>query len=242
MARTLPVFELDATTGQSAIYLVDPATPGDRQPFLNPAAFARFLLFHSGAQFLRVAYDQTKTLTLENASGKPGYTKAHAFPNHNLGKVPPCLAVVGTTMLVGSQPVQVQRFASRSLTLIATSSGFTIEERVTKYFRSDLAALTVRVRVIALDIMQPVTGAPPFDIDMSRALVSFGHGRFRNNGPDVIKAAKSGAGIEFYIPKPGPSMDVDNGALRIVRPNGQATNVGTFTATFAGSGGWPIKI
>lgn len=242
MARTLPVFELDAATGQSAIYLVDPATPADRQPFLNPTAFAQFLLFHSGAQFLRVAYDKSATLPLADASGKFGYIKSWPFPAHNLGKIPICLAIVGTTALVGTQLVQVTGNASRSITLIATASGFSIEERVRKYYKTPLAGLTVSVRIVALEIMQPVVGSAPFEIDMSRALVSFGSGRFSNTGPDVIKAAKSGLGVQFYIPKPGPSMDVDNGALRLVRPNGERTDIGTFSGTFAGSGGWPIKI
>jgi len=242
MARTTPVFEMDAVSGKSAIYLVDPAAPNDRAPFLNPASYARYLLFHSASEFMRVSYDQSKTITFPDAGGKGSYSKEWPFPNHNLGKIPVALIAIGPAMLISAQPFQVAGRSKRSIELKITASGFTVVENVSKWYSDPLPAITRTVRVIALDILPAGSDASPFTFDMRTGAVRFGYGRFSNAGPPLIKAAKSGAGVQFRIPKPGPTLDTDNGGIKHVGPDGSTFSFGEYSGSFSGSGGWPVKI
>lgn len=242
MARTLPVYEMDAESGDSAIYLVDPDTPNDRAPFLNPTAYAKYILFHSGMQFIRVAYDQSKSITFPNMQGVSSDTNEYAFPNHNLGRIPATMVVISGQMLMMGQPIQVSGGRNaRTLSLKLTTNGVSVVEWVTKYYADALPAITRTVRVILLDIL-PTVGGDPFTFDMSVGRVRFGYGRFDNAGPDLLKAAKSNTGVQFYVPKPGPTLDTSNGAIKHVGPDGTVMTVGNYNGSFSGSGGWPVKI
>lgn len=242
MARTLPVYEMDAETGQTGIYLVDPATPTDRAPFLNPTAYARYVLFHSALEFMRVSYDQSITINFPSATGLLSTTREWPLPAHNLAKIPFATLAIGSNMILPGQIIQVgSEGASRSLSLKLTASGVAVVERVSKWFQSTLPAMSAVARVVMIDQLPSATSSDKFKFDMTTGEVMFGYGRFSNNGPDLIKGAKTATGIEFTIPKIGPTLDTENGAVRHVSPTGAMVTMPGYDGTFTGSGGWPVK-
>ena len=238
MARTLPVYELDATSGKTALYLVDPLTPNDRGPFLSPNANPEAILFHSDQTFMQVAYDEQRTITFQDMTGRFGHDKEHAFPNHGLGYIPHAMAVVNGNVMISGQPIQIGG-GTRTLFLTVTASGVSIREKVVKWWQDSMPAITRTIRIVILGRMVP-TLSNSFEINCATGLVQFGYGKIRNNGPDLVKGVKSGAS-QFLIPKPGPSLDTTGAGLRHVSPDGTRVSY-LYSGTFTGSGGWPVKV
>lgn len=241
MARTNPVVELDATTGQAAIYLVDPASPGDRSPFVAPRTYAKHILFHSALDFMRVVYDEDKLITFPAVTGADG-SRRWGFPNHNLGRIPTTLCLVGDTMVSPGAPFQATNKQTwRSFSLALTTSSVTLVETWKRRAGKKLPAFQRRVRVIILDKLRQDGSYPDaFLIDAGTETVQFGYGRFNNRGKSLIRAASSGT--QFRIAKPGPTLDTRNGGVRHVGPNGEGYTIAPYKGRFGGSGGWPVKV
>jgi hypothetical protein len=241
MAFTQPCYELDAVSGRSAIYLVDPVNPLDRAPFLTPLAHLSRVLFHSDLQYLEVAYDRTVSVPLPALPAKssvPAAPTVTVLPSHGLGFVPFCqpsvkIGSAAFENLMPNHPVQTVANSQRLLSIAIDSAKASLILYTEKAYDDVVPALALQVRLV---ILKPATNvlADAFIIDAGAKRIMFGRGRLDNQGSQRIYLAKAGG--SFKIPKLGGSMDVGGGGLRIVSSNGTVRDYNLYASGYRGSG------
>lgn len=239
MAFTQACLELDATTGNSAVYLVDPTDSDDRAPFTNPTANLTRTLFHSALDYPAIVYDQTLTVAFPALSSGSNYVQTtYDWPDHNAGEILSAFCQFGNAALRPNHIIQQSgTYRHRKATLALTTTGAQLSV-TSRRDGSTLAAVTLSFRLFLIKAPAADT-AIPFDIDTQTGVIQFGFGKFRNNGAKKLRLTNSGE--LFRVPEIGPTIDLAGRTMRAVYADGTISDLHGYSGSFAGSGHYKVK-
>lgn len=233
------VFMTDPATGRCALY--DEAPGGGavtnpnslrNRPLNNPTAWLENIYFHSDFNYLEVAVGPTN-VTVNHASVPVGTPPAGAsisvgwntsvadrlLYTHSLGYVPIVMGVLGSNMVWPGMPVQVTSDSGmRYATIYATATEVRMREfAATGAFALPAVDLTYTLLIFA----QPpsATGNILFDFDPVTGIVEMGRRKFKSDRRYLQVVA---GGSPFGVSYGGRTIDLKNGAVRAVRPDGSA--------------------
>lgn len=232
------VFMNDPATGRFALYdeapgggeVTNPNSQRNR-PLNNPAAWLPNIYFHSDFNYLEVAFGPS-SVTVNHASvpvtsAPEGATIEFGWNNnanvdrllftHNLGYAPLSMVALGQNVIWPGMPVQFQgdggaRFAS----IYSTSTEIRMKEFGTTG-QNPLAAASLTYMVLVFANPSTPTGNVLFDFSPATGIIEMGRGSFRSDRRYLQVVP---GGTPFGISYGGRSIDLANGAVRAVRPDG----------------------
>lgn len=231
MAYTQGCLDLNAATGKSAVYLVDPANPTDDAPLSNPTAHRNRVLFHSDWDYLEVVYDHSSTLSLPTRSTM--FEQSYSpLPNHNIGSIPFGFGIVSGSVLTPNSVIQrAGTWSRRCLSVSFTTTGITFHEQASVAVLDGdvLPSISVPVRCILLGYAA-ANKSEPFDINPGGGYIQLGYGKFNSSGNRKLRVTSRTSVFRFFAL--GATMDSVNAALRIAKPDGSVVNIGGYSGTF----------
>lgn len=244
------IFRASRALGKVAIF-TEPSTVGDpadinaprNAPLKSPAANLAHVHLHTDLDSMEVAFDRIVTIAHAKVAGRDAaddYTLVQGVPvinayrkdtvllTHNLGYLPHVKAAVGKNAVVPGFPVQtVAGGAGRFVTIWVTTTKVMVSEYV-NVLAADLPAISVAYHLLVF--RQPPAQIKDaaghivlvdFGKTRTRGVLSLAGGRFRSDRAYLQVVA---GGTPFDLPS-GKTIDANNGAPRIARPDGTTVEI-----------------
>lgn len=231
------VFMTDPATGKVALFDEasgggDPADVNSQRnrPLKNPSGWLANIYFHTDLDNLEVAFDQTvsvshaavssvTTTTFLTATGALAFNAYHTdrlLLTHNLGYIPDCMVAQGTNMLWPGFPVQTGSDGrGRYVSIYATTTEIRMYEWVSATATA-LPATTLSYRILVFANPPAPADGILIDFNPSSGLTYMAGGRFRSDR-HYLQVTPGGSPFGLSA---GKSIDLSNGAVRYVRPDG----------------------
>ncbi|MHA6690605.1 hypothetical protein [Devosia sp. A449] len=249
------IFMTDPITGRCAIYdengtsgAVDNPNSPRNAPLNNPSAHLDKLYFHSDLDYMETAFDPVNT-TINHASiaavtpsggfsvdgGQITYDTtitSHVLATHGLGYVPDFMVVVDGDAMFPGWPVQyLGDGRARYLSARATTTQIILEERSGRTSNA-IPAISKTYTVLVFRRPPAPSGNVLIDYDPTSEEVSLGRGKF-NSSRRYLQIGSNGTPYGFAQ---GRTIDLKNGAPRLVDADGTITDIVPAAAAFAFSG------
>lgn len=238
------IFMTDRIAGRVAFFLEN-GTTGDvddpasirNAPLSNPGGHLDKLRFHSDLDYLEVSHGPTDVVISHAAVGPGsgpatgmginnllfygGATADHPLLTHSLGYVPDFLVIANGDTLYGGTPVQrLSDGRTRHVTAYATTTQIRLSECAVRTSAS-MPALDVSYTVIVFRRPPAPSGDILIDRDPATGVVEMGFGKF-NSSRRYLQVVAGGTPYGF---SQGRTLDLSNGAPRLVDPDGTITDV-----------------
>lgn len=251
------VLMADPTSGKVALFS-EPTTSGSASdpdsarnaPLKNPSSYLVNLRFHSDLDYLEVAFGPTavavshaavgagsgpsELVGLNNVLVYGGVSATHVLLTHSLGYVPDFMVVANGDTVYGGTPVQrLSDGRTRHVSAYATTSQIILAESAVRT-ASAMPAVDVTYTVIVFKRPPDPSGTVLFEVDQADGEVRMGFGKFNSSRP-YLQIVSGGTPYGFST---GRTIDLTNGAPRLVDPDGTVTDVvpaGTAMAFAMGS-------
>ena len=219
--------------GKLAIY--DDTVPG---AFTDPLNHLGSVYFHSDLSYLRIYYDETRTLNLPSRSSSWGYEDHNIFPAHNLGFMPWAILLVGNSQYPTSHPVQIvgNEGSGRYISLTVTATTVAIRSTYHTTAGHSVGATSLSCRAILLG---PASGSDPGYAARfyPSGRLTLGEGKF-DTGLNYLR--RNDTTPDFWATS-GRTIDTKTGGARFVKPNGETLNVQGYSGSFVGTQFFGIK-
>lgn len=215
----------------------DPANPNSlrNRPLMDPTNWLDYIYFHSDLDNMEVFSNSTVLVNhsfvggVETGGTSSGgseinagvrYRKSTAdrfLVTHNLTYIPNVFVVVGSNVLFPGTPVQTFGDGrGRYISVYATTTQVRMYEW-TSVSDTDLPAVSINYRILVIkNAPAKVPTAPLFDFNKASGIVQMARGRF-NSSRNYLQVVPGGSpfGVAY-----GRTIDLKNGAVRFVNPNG----------------------
>lgn len=252
-----PIFRMSEVVGKAAIYDVapggvDPEDPYDlmHRPLIDPDNWLDYLYFHSDLDYMEVGYGPTVT-TISHSSiaavtASDGYTvnanqlvydttiTTHTLAVHSFGYVPDFMVVVDGDVLYPGKPVQWYGDGrTRYVTAYATTTHLYLEERASKT-PNTIPAVSKDYTIIIFNQPPAPIGSQLAHWNPATSILSLAFGKFQSDR----RYLQLGAGGSPFGFAQGRTIDLNNGAPRMVDPDGTITDIVPAGAATAFAGGY----
>lgn len=238
------VFMTDPASGKVALFLENGTSgePDDvdaprNAPLKNPGSYLGHLRFHSDLDYLEVAAGPNNVgighatigagsgpsafVGLNNVLVYGGVSTVHVLLNHNLGYVPDFLVIANGDVIYGGTPVQrLSDGRTRHVTAYATSTQLLLKEWAVQT-ASSMPAINVTYTIIVFRRPPAPAGSLLFLNDPLANHVKMGFDKF-NSSRRYLQVVSGGTPYGFAL---GRTIDLKNGAPRLVDPDGSITDI-----------------
>lgn len=243
----------DPATGRVAIFDEapgggDPADPNAlrNRPLNSPAAWLANVRFHSDFDYYQVAVGpttvninhpaiagttrtimvNTPTVTVDGQS----VVTEHTLLAHNLGYVPRFMVTYNGALLTPGTLVQTATARSRRITPFATTTHIKLFELGIS--SADTLAAVARSYSVLVFRQPTIENDYLLDFDPVSGRVIIGRGKFDSSRKALRQAAAGDSPFDIAL---GPTIDIANGAVRSVLPDGTVFSEPLYNGSFAGS-------
>lgn len=248
------VFMTSRATSQAAIFEEAPGG-GDaddpnslcNRPLLHPVEWLANIFFHTDLDYYQVALGPTdveiehpvvpgKTTNMGSVVSVTHIGQRipldHPLVEHNLGYVPRYMIVWNGSVLPPATIIQLEDSnRKRVVTPYATETHIHLYE---SGFSSNVTLPAVTETYSVIVFKAPVAGGENlFDFERATGRVVLGGGKFDSDLLRLRQASDSAAS-PFDIPL-GPTVDIANGAVRTVLPDGTTYEESNYNGSFMGS-------
>lgn len=249
------VFMNDITTGRVALYeetpgggdVTDPNSNRNR-PINDPLTWLEYVKFHPDFDYYQVHSGPTTVAINHSAvAGVSGvsvgvsglvtrtgnfYSTTHTLVTHNLGYIPKYMVVQGGRIVAPGTLLSLTAGQNRNVTPYATTTTINLYETA-GVGATTLPALSLNYDVIVF--RQPVADSPyERDFDPVTGRMILGFGKFDSEYKVLRSVGSAGSTSPFDISL-GPTIDIRNGAVKIVLADGTTLTEPNYTGSFTGS-------
>ena len=232
VAGRVAFFQENGTTGD-----VDDPDATRNLPLSDPGNHLDKLRFHSDLDYLEVSHGPTDVtishaavsagsgpatgVGLNNVLFYGGVSADHLLLTHSLGYVPDFLVIANGDTVYGGTPVQrLSDGRTRHVAAYATTTQIRLAERAVRT-SSSMAAVDVTYTVIVFRRPPDPSGAILIDRDPDTGVVKMGFDKF-NSSRRYLQVVAGGTPYGFTQ---GRTVDLKNGAPRLVDPDGTITDI-----------------
>lgn len=217
----------------------DPANPSSlrNRPLVDPGNWLGNIIFHSDLDYMEVSHGPTDTtishaavaagtgpasgLGLNNLLFYSGVTTTHLLLTHSLGYVPDFLVVAnGDTVFGGTSVQRLSDGRTRNVAAYATTTEIRLAERAVQT-SSIMPAISVTYTIIVFKRPPAPSGNIGFKVDPVVKRVMMAREKFDSRR----RYLQSVAGGTPYGFTAGRTVDLKNGAPRLVDPDGTITDI-----------------
>lgn len=238
------VFMTSPAHGKVALFS-EPTTSGDpgdynaarNAPLKTPASYLANLKFHSDLDYLEVANGPSdvtvshaavgagsgpsELVGLNNVQVYGAVTATHVLLAHGLGYIPDFLVVANGDTVYGGTPVQrLSDGRTRHVAAYATTTHIALREWAVQT-ASAMPATSVTYTVIVFKRPPAPSGTVLFEVDQADGEVRMGFDKF-NSSRRYLQVVSGDTPFGFSL---GRTIDLANGAPRLVDPDGSITDI-----------------
>ena len=243
MAYTLPVMDMDGTTGHASWYLVDPFVPSDDAPMTDPYTYVSRVLFHSMFDYFEITYDASVSYNFPSRTQNPATSTITQEYTHTVGLTLPSgifnwvlfwegVEMKNTTLqFFGGRPIR-QISPSRSGTSVIVTEVLDGTLLATSDLPFNWPSTTGTLRAIGFEAATETDATNAVDINPSAGVVQFGNGKLDLMARDYLRATAAGIGTHKITQ--GKSIDGTSSGVKFWNADGTTTTFGSYGGGYGG--------